>query len=105
MPDVHSRPLTQLSEEEQWFRTSIARFAKDRISPHVRSMDDGCVLRKDLLSELFAMGLMGISVSEEFGGQAGSFFQAVLAIEELAKVDPAISVIVDVQNTLVEAAI
>ena len=97
--------LTQLSDEEEMFRGSIAQFARERVAPHVRAMDDEGILRKDLLSELFGLGLMGISVPEEFGGQGGSFFQAVLAIEELAKVDPAISVIVDVQNTLVIAAI
>jgi butyryl-CoA dehydrogenase/short/branched chain acyl-CoA dehydrogenase len=48
---------------------------------------------------------MGIDVPEEFGGQGGTFFQSILAIEELAKVDPAASVIVDVQNTLVCNAI
>lgn len=98
-------PLTELSEEEQWFRRSVSQFAQDRLSPYVREMDDKGVLRKDLLSELFTLGLMGISVSEEHGGQGGSFFQAVLAIEELAKVDPSVSVVVDVQNTLVIAAI
>ena len=101
MPDA----LTQLSEEEELYRASVARFARERLAPHVREMDEAGVFRKDLLQEMFALGLMGISVPEEFAGQGGSFFQAVLAIEELARVDPAASVIVDVQNTLVIAAI
>jgi butyryl-CoA dehydrogenase/short/branched chain acyl-CoA dehydrogenase len=48
---------------------------------------------------------MGIEAGEEHGGQGGTFFQAALAIEELAKVDPSASVIVDVQNTLVNNAL
>jgi short-chain 2-methylacyl-CoA dehydrogenase len=98
-------PLTHVSDEERQFRTSVARFARERIASHVRSMDEAGVFRKELLKELFELGLMGIEVAEEYGGQGGSFFQSVIAIEELAKVDPSASVIVDVQNTLCVAAI
>jgi butyryl-CoA dehydrogenase/short/branched chain acyl-CoA dehydrogenase len=68
-------------------------------------MDEEGRFRKELLQEMFELGLMGIDIKEEYGGQGGSFFQSILAIEELAKVDPAASVIVDVQNTLVSNAI
>jgi len=98
-------PLTQLSEEEAQFQASVRRFAAERLSPHVRAMDDAGVFRKELLTELFELGLMAIDVPEEYGGQGGSFFQAILAIEELAKVDPSASVIVDVQNTLFNNAL
>jgi alkylation response protein AidB-like acyl-CoA dehydrogenase len=101
MPDA----LTVLSEEELQFQASVRQFAKDRIAPHVRSMDESGVFRKDLLQECFDLGLMSIDVPEEFGGQGGTFFQAILAIEELAKVDPSASVIVDVHNTLFNNAI
>jgi butyryl-CoA dehydrogenase/short/branched chain acyl-CoA dehydrogenase len=98
-------PLTVLHEEERLFQASVRQFAKERLAPHVRAMDEEGRFRKDLLHEMFALGLMGIDIKEEYGGQGGSFFQSVLAIEELAKVDPAASVIVDVQNTLVSNAI
>jgi short/branched chain acyl-CoA dehydrogenase len=98
-------PLTSLLEEERLFQQSIRQFARERIGPHVRAMDAEGVFRKDLLKEMFALGLMGVDVKEEYGGQGGSFFQSILAIEELARVDPAASVIVDVQNTLVNNAI
>ena len=94
-----------LSDEERQFQESVNRFARERIATHVRSMDETGVFRKELLQELFELGLMGIEVAEEYGGQGGSFFQSVIAIEELAKVDPSASVIVDVQNTLCIAAI
>ena len=90
----------QLSEEDRAFQTAILRFARERIAPHVRSMDAEGVFRKDLLHEMFELGLMGIEIPEEFGGQAGTFFQSVLAIEALATVDPSAAVIVDVQNTI-----
>ena len=98
-------PLTQLHEEERLFQSSVRQFAKERLAPHVRAMDEEGRFRKDLLHEMFQLGLMGIDIKEEYGGQGGTFFQSILAIEELAKVDPAASVIVDVQNTLVSNAI
>ena len=98
-------PLTSLLEEERLFQQSIRQFARERLAPHVRAMDAEGVFRKDLLKEMFAIGLMGVDVKEEYGGQGGSFFQSILAIEELARVDPAASVIIDVQNTLVNNAI
>jgi butyryl-CoA dehydrogenase/short/branched chain acyl-CoA dehydrogenase len=95
----------ELDEDEKLFQHSVHRFARERVLPHVRSMDEAGKFRPELLRELFQLGLMGIDVPEEFGGQGGTFFQSILAIEELAKVDPAASVIVDVQNTLVCNAI
>jgi alkylation response protein AidB-like acyl-CoA dehydrogenase len=98
-------PLTQLSEEESMFQASVRRFARERLAPHAREMDEAGAFRKDLLQELFDLGLMAIEVPEDFGGQGGTFFQSVLAIEELARVDPSAAVIVDVQNTLFHNAI
>ena len=94
------QPLTVLSEEEKMFQASIRRFARERIGPHVREMDEAGVFRKELLKEMFDLGLMGIEIAEEFGGQGGNFFQCVLAVEALAEVDPSAAVIVDVQNTI-----
>jgi short/branched chain acyl-CoA dehydrogenase len=94
-------PLTALSEEERMFQTAVRQFAREQIAPHVREMDEAALFRKDLLRQFFELGLMAIEVPEEYGGQGGTFFQAVLAVEELAVVDPSAAVIVDVQNTLV----
>src|SRR5580700_2029424 len=103
-PRVTPAPLTQLSEEERMFQSTVRKFARERIGPHVRSMDEAGVFRKDLIHECFALGLMSIDVPEHYGGQGGYFFQSIIAIEELAKVDPS-AVIVDVQNTLFNNAI
>src|SRR5450755_3364547 len=93
-------PLTALTEDEKLFQSTVRKFARERIRPHVREMDEAGVFRKDLIQQFFAMGLMGIEIPEEYGGQGGSFFQAVLAVEELSAVDPSAGVIVDVQNTI-----
>ncbi|HLJ50982.1 MAG TPA: acyl-CoA dehydrogenase [Bryobacteraceae bacterium] len=100
MSQATPAPLSVLTEEETMFRDTVRRFARERIGPHVREMDEAGVFRKELLREMFELGLMGIEIPEEFGGQGGSFFQAVLAVEALAEVDPSAAVIVDVQNTI-----
>jgi alkylation response protein AidB-like acyl-CoA dehydrogenase len=48
---------------------------------------------------------MGIEIPEEHGGAGASFFTSVLVVEELSRVDPAVAVLVDVQNTLVDTCI
>lgn len=98
--DSPPQPLTFLSEDEALFQSTVRQFAQEQIRPYVREMDEAGVFRSDILTQFFQMGLMGIEIPEELGGQGGSFFQAVLAVEELSAVDPAAGVIVDVQNTL-----
>jgi butyryl-CoA dehydrogenase/short/branched chain acyl-CoA dehydrogenase len=98
-------PLTQLSEEEDLFYSTVRQFAEQTIAPLVRSMDDEQQFAPGLVKELFDLGLMGIEIPEELGGSGGSFFDAVLAIEAISTVDPAVAVLVDVHNTLVVNAL
>ena len=104
-PEAAPRPLTALTEDERLFQSTVRKFAREEIRPHVREMDEAGVFRKDILRQFFAMGLMGIEIPEEYGGQGGSFFQAILAVEELSAVDPSAGVIVDVQNTICNNAV
>ncbi len=97
--------LSQLSEEERLFRDTVRRFAGEKIRPHSRQMDEQGKFRAELIEDFFRLGLMGIEIPEEWRGQGGSFFQAVLAVEALSSVDPSAGVIVDVQNTIVNNAI
>jgi alkylation response protein AidB-like acyl-CoA dehydrogenase len=99
---VETRPaaLTKLGEDEQMFRYSVRQFAADRISPLVREMDEAQQMDAGLIGEMFGLGLMGIEVPEQYGGAGGTFFEAILAVEELSAVDPSVGVMVDVQNTL-----
>jgi alkylation response protein AidB-like acyl-CoA dehydrogenase len=97
--------LTKLSEDESLFFDTVSQFARDRIGPKVAEMDRESALAPGLVNALFELGVMGIEIPAEFGGAGSSFFNAILAVEALAKVDPAVSVVVDVQNTLVENAV
>ena len=87
------------------FRATVRRFAKEQITPLVRQMDESSHLDENILRQLFELGLLAVEIPEEYGGQGGSFLQSVLAIEEIAAVDPAVAVVVDVQNTLVINAV
>jgi alkylation response protein AidB-like acyl-CoA dehydrogenase len=98
-------PLTMLSEEETMLREMVRQFARNEVAPRVREMDEKGAFDKALLGQLFQAGLMGLGIPEEFGGQGGGLFDSVLVVEELAAVDPATAVVVDVQNTLVSNAI
>ena len=101
---VHIPVLTQLSEEESLFYTTVRKFAEEAIGPKVSAMDEEQHIAPELVNQLFEMGLMGIEIPEEFGGAGGSFFDAVLAIEAISTVDPGVAVLVDVHNTLVANA-
>jgi alkylation response protein AidB-like acyl-CoA dehydrogenase len=102
---VSVRPLNLLSEEESLFKDTVRRFADDAVLPLVKQMDEKGVFAGELIRQFFELGLMGIEIPQEYGGAGGSFFQAILAIEELSRVDPSAGVVVDVQNTLVNNAL
>ncbi len=103
---ANERPaLTQLTEEEEMFREAVRDFAVSEIEPRVSRMDDTQILDPELLPMLFELGFMGIEIPELYGGTGSSFFTSVLVVEELSRVDPAVGVVVDVQNTLVTNAL
>lgn len=98
-------PLTTLSEEEQMFQDAVRSFAQNTVGPRVLAMDHAQKMDQEIIDGAFEMGLMGIEIPEQYQGAGASFFTAILAIEELAAIDPSVSVCVDVQNTLVNNAL
>ncbi len=97
--------LSTLSEEERMFQASVRQFAREKVKPLAKQMDEEGKFSQELVREFFRLGLMGIEVPEQYGGAEGSFFQSILAIEELSAADPSAGVVVDVQNTLVNNAL
>jgi butyryl-CoA dehydrogenase/short/branched chain acyl-CoA dehydrogenase len=94
------RSLTELSEDEQLFQSSIRRFAAEVVAPKVREMDEAQQFAPGLIPQLAELGLMGIEVPDHLGGAGASFFDSILAVEALSVVDPAVALVVDIQNTL-----
>jgi alkylation response protein AidB-like acyl-CoA dehydrogenase len=97
--------LTLLSEDEEMFRASVREFAEGELRPRVEEMDEKGKLDPALIKQCFDLGLMGIETPEEYGGAGASFFTAIVAVEELSRVDASVGVFVDVQNTLVNNAL
>lgn len=102
---LSSNPLTTLSEDEKMFRASVREFAEGELRPRVEQMEKAAKLDPALIKQCFDLGLMGIETPEEYGGAGASFFTAIIAVEELSRVDASVGVFVDVQNTLVNNAL
>jgi alkylation response protein AidB-like acyl-CoA dehydrogenase len=102
---AHPTPLNSLTDDEILFRGNIRQFAEEKVRPLVKDMDEKGVFDHQLIEQFFQLGLMGIEVPEQYGGGAGTFFEAILAVEEMSRVDASAGVIVDVQNTLVNNAL
>jgi len=98
---LNSSPLLMLSEDEQMMQSTTAKICQDLIEPLVPQMDRDMQMDPSIVETLFENGLMGVEVPTKYGGVGSSFFTACLIIEELAKTDPSVSVMCDVQNTLV----
>ncbi len=101
MSETSPSALTVLQEHELVLQQEVRRFADEQIRPLVHDADQQAKLPEEALKALFEMGLMGVEIPEELGGAGMEFFSAALVIEELARVDPAIAVVADVQNTLI----
>ena len=101
---LSSSPLTTLSEDETMFRSSVREFAEGELRPRVEQMDEAAKLDPAIIKQCFELGLMGIETPDEYGGAGANFFTAILAVEELSRVDASVGVLVDVQNTLVNNA-
>src|SRR5437016_14271068 len=95
--------LTTLSEDEEMFRSAVRDFAQAEVAPRVAAMERASEYDRALIPKFAQLGLMGIDVPEELGGAGGTFFLTVLAVEEISAVDASTAILVDVQNTLVNA--
>ncbi|KAK3613449.1 hypothetical protein LTR56_027882 [Elasticomyces elasticus] len=98
-------PISHFSETEQAMAEAVSKFANETILPKVREMDENEKMDPAIVEQLFEQGLMGIEIPEKYGGAGMNFTAAIVGIEELARVDPSVSVLVDVHNTLVNTAI
>ena len=105
MTGARSLPLTDLSEDERLFRDQVRQFAESEVRPLVGKMDKEAQIPRALIDHCFEMGIMGIEIPDGSGGAGATFFMSVLAVEELARVDASVAVLVDVQNTLVNNAL
>uniref|UniRef100_A0A8D0DI29 Short/branched chain specific acyl-CoA dehydrogenase, mitochondrial n=1 Tax=Salvator merianae TaxID=96440 RepID=A0A8D0DI29_SALMN len=93
-------PLQTFKEEEIMIKEMVKKFAKEKVVPLVQKMDADAKLDDTVLQGLFEQGLMGIELDPKYGGTGSTFFSTILVTEELAKVDPSVALICELQNTL-----
>ncbi|KAL2401569.1 Short/branched chain specific acyl-CoA dehydrogenase, mitochondrial [Exophiala dermatitidis] len=98
-------PITHFSETEIMLAESVSKWANEEVAPKVREMDESETMDPAIVEQMFEQGLMGFEIPEEYGGAGMNFTSAIVGIEELARVDPSVSVMCDVHNTLVVTAI
>jgi alkylation response protein AidB-like acyl-CoA dehydrogenase len=89
-----------LSEDQALLRRSVREFAETEIRPHVMEWDEAQHFPKELVPKLAALGLMGIQFEEMWGGAGMSAVDYCICIEELARVDPSVSLSVAAHNGL-----
>ncbi|KAJ1917532.1 hypothetical protein H4219_003165 [Mycoemilia scoparia] len=97
--------LHTFTEEEEMMRDMVSKFAQDVIQPKVQEMEENEKTDPVVIKELFNQGLMGIETSADLGGAEASFTSAIIAVEEIAKVDASIATLCDVHNTLVNTVL
>ena len=90
----------RLSDDQELLRRSIREFAETEIKPHVREWDEAQQFPADLRTKLADLGLMGIQFAPEYGGAGMSAVDYCICIEELARVDPSVSLSVAAHNGL-----
>ncbi|KXL42384.1 hypothetical protein M433DRAFT_156828 [Acidomyces richmondensis BFW] len=105
LSEMHPTPIFHLTETEQAMAEAVSKFANDAILPKVRDMDENEKMDPEIVEQLFEQGLMGVEIPEKYGGAGMNFTAAIVGIEELARIDPSVSVMVDVHNTLVNTAV
>jgi alkylation response protein AidB-like acyl-CoA dehydrogenase len=90
----------RLTEEQEQLRNMVREFAANEIAPHVREWDEHSTFPVELIEKLGRLGLMGIIFPEEYGGAGLGYVEYSTAIQELARVDGAVALIVAAHNSL-----
>ncbi|MCY8935588.1 acyl-CoA dehydrogenase [Peribacillus frigoritolerans] len=89
----------KFTEEHEMMRKMVSSFAENEITPHIEAMETG-VFPKTILQKMGELGLMGIPISEEYGGAGMDFMSYIIAINEISKVSPTLGVILSVHTSV-----
>jgi alkylation response protein AidB-like acyl-CoA dehydrogenase len=89
-----------LNEEQKQLRAAVREFAEAEIAPHVRRWDENNEFPSAVVKKCGEMGLMGSIFPEELGGTGYGYIEYSLLIEELARVDPSVALIVAAHTSL-----
>jgi len=90
-----------LTEEQELFRRTVREFAEREIAPVAAEHDEAETFPTATIRKMGQLGLMGLTLPEEWGGQGGGTVEYALAMEEIARADASHSVVLTVQSSLV----
>lgn len=90
----------ELSEEQQQIKQTIREFAETELAPHVSEWDEAQHFPVELRPKFAELGIMGVLVPEEYGGAGMGYVEYAAIIEELARIDPSISLAIAGHNSL-----
>jgi alkylation response protein AidB-like acyl-CoA dehydrogenase len=90
----------ELTEDQSRIRDAVREFAEGEITPRAAEREKDGRFPRETLDRLAEMGILGMMVPEEYGGAGADALSYVLAIEELARADASIAVIVSVNNSV-----
>ena len=90
----------ELTEEQQMVRNSIREFSQNEVAPLAREYDDEEKFPREQLKGLAGLGLLGMIIPERYGGAGFDSVSYALALEEIAKADASVAVIVSVTNSV-----
>ena len=83
-------------------RSAARAFAQNVIRPQVPQIEAASSMTPEFVASLFEQGFMSVEVPEEYSGVGGSFQDSLSVVQEIAKVEPACSLLIDIQNTLIQ---
>ncbi|MBS1825031.1 MAG: acyl-CoA dehydrogenase family protein [Acidobacteria bacterium] len=90
----------EFTEEQQHLRKSVRDFAEQEIAPHVMEWDEAQTFPTEVIAECGALGYMGSIFPEEYGGAGLTYIDYAIIVEELARVDPSVGLIVAAHTSL-----
>jgi alkylation response protein AidB-like acyl-CoA dehydrogenase len=89
-----------LTDEQNQLRRTVREFAEGEIAPHVMEWDEASHFPSEIIPKLAEMGLLGVFYPEKYGGAGMGYAEYAIIIEELARVDGSIGLIVAAHNSL-----
>ncbi len=93
-------PNYDLSEEHELIRRTVRDFAVERVTPVAEELDREHRFPYDLVRELAGLGLMGMTIPEEYGGAGTDTLSYAIAVEELTRVDSSVAITVAAHHSL-----
>jgi short-chain 2-methylacyl-CoA dehydrogenase len=93
-------PNYDLSEEHELVRRTVRDFAEQRVAPVAEELDREHRFPYDLVAELAELGLMGMTIPDEYGGAGADTLSYAIAVEELTRVDSSVAITVAAHHSL-----